>query len=99
MKTFLTLLAAIASLSAYTLVGVHALKCAICPSSLRGILEGTKCASHTSEVNTYCVYNRNIDPLIAKSCRYGPNGSLLTQFSDPSCPTKVAMTSTDCPTC
>ncbi|KIK72727.1 hypothetical protein PAXRUDRAFT_836385 [Paxillus rubicundulus Ve08.2h10] len=37
MKTFLTLLATISSLSTYTLVGVHAsTKCAICPSSLNG---------------------------------------------------------------
>jgi hypothetical protein len=35
MKTFLTLLAAITYLSAYTLVGVYA-KCAICPTSTGG---------------------------------------------------------------
>jgi hypothetical protein len=34
MKTFLTLLAAITSLSAYTFVGVHA-ECAICPDVLQ----------------------------------------------------------------
>jgi hypothetical protein len=36
MKTFLTLLAAIISLSAYTLVGVHA-TCAICPTSMNSV--------------------------------------------------------------
>ncbi|KIJ06637.1 hypothetical protein PAXINDRAFT_20170 [Paxillus involutus ATCC 200175] len=35
MKNFLTLLAAIASLSAYTLVGVHA-ACATCPKTMSG---------------------------------------------------------------
>ncbi|KIK75034.1 hypothetical protein PAXRUDRAFT_835174 [Paxillus rubicundulus Ve08.2h10] len=66
MKTLLTILATIASLSVYTLVGVHA-KCGACPSSLsnnavlstqctkKGI---TKCLYEDGESTLYCYFNK-----------------------------------------
>ncbi|KIJ07702.1 hypothetical protein PAXINDRAFT_173343 [Paxillus involutus ATCC 200175] len=44
MKAFLTLLAVITSLSAYTLAGVHA-KCAYCPDILNGVMLSKRCVN------------------------------------------------------
>ncbi|KIK76428.1 hypothetical protein PAXRUDRAFT_429621 [Paxillus rubicundulus Ve08.2h10] len=49
MKTFLTLLAAIISLSAYTLVGVHA-KCAICPKTVAGAPLKSQCTQSGGDI-------------------------------------------------
>ncbi|KAF8839971.1 hypothetical protein BDN67DRAFT_981380 [Paxillus ammoniavirescens] len=58
MQFFLTLLASIASLSAYTLVGVHALTaCTTCPSSVAGQALVSRCVD--SKSITYCQYNVN----------------------------------------
>ncbi|KIJ15162.1 hypothetical protein PAXINDRAFT_169327 [Paxillus involutus ATCC 200175] len=54
MKTFLTLLAAITSLSAYTLVGVHA-TCAICPPSTGGMSLATGSGCTDSKGITTCL--------------------------------------------
>ncbi|KIK78454.1 hypothetical protein PAXRUDRAFT_163963 [Paxillus rubicundulus Ve08.2h10] len=52
MKTFLTLLTAITSLSVYTLVGVHAAGCATCPASVSGMGVTGKC--HPASGVTRC---------------------------------------------
>ncbi|KAF8838259.1 hypothetical protein BDN67DRAFT_982667 [Paxillus ammoniavirescens] len=57
MKTFLTLLAAIASLSAHALVGVHAVPvalCYICPSSVNGHGLSTKCTDKHGILDCHC---------------------------------------------
>ncbi|KIK91550.1 hypothetical protein PAXRUDRAFT_830750 [Paxillus rubicundulus Ve08.2h10] len=55
MKTFLTLLAFVTSLSAYTFVGVHAASCAICPLTTANIKLVSKCTSHGI---TTCMYKK-----------------------------------------
>ncbi|KAF8835695.1 hypothetical protein BDN67DRAFT_404036 [Paxillus ammoniavirescens] len=55
MKTFLTLLAAIASLSAYTLVGVHA-NCALCPTTIEGRSFASRCADKAGKIT--CTYEQ-----------------------------------------
>ncbi|KIJ10725.1 hypothetical protein PAXINDRAFT_172082 [Paxillus involutus ATCC 200175] len=52
MKTFLTLLAAITSLSAYTLVGVHAL-CPICPNTMNDVGLYNHCTLNGISQNRY----------------------------------------------
>ncbi|KAF8834065.1 hypothetical protein BDN67DRAFT_976263, partial [Paxillus ammoniavirescens] len=54
MKNFLTLLAAITSLSAYTLVGVHAM-CAVCPKSMSSSGLKSQCLTNGGE-RTRCQY-------------------------------------------
>ncbi|KIK74148.1 hypothetical protein PAXRUDRAFT_176549, partial [Paxillus rubicundulus Ve08.2h10] len=51
MKT-LTLLAAITSFSAYTLVGVHAAKCVVCPFSAYSVSLRTACRYTSGGVTT-----------------------------------------------
>ncbi|KIJ11536.1 hypothetical protein PAXINDRAFT_15637 [Paxillus involutus ATCC 200175] len=52
---FLTLLASIASLSAYTLVGVHARVCAVCPSEVNGGRLTKYCVGPIG--HSYCKYD------------------------------------------
>ncbi|KIK90685.1 hypothetical protein PAXRUDRAFT_831479 [Paxillus rubicundulus Ve08.2h10] len=59
MKTFLTLLAAITSLSAYTLVGVHG--CVTCPDHLKGKANLVTGCTDGSGV-TSCEYQKKMDP-------------------------------------
>ncbi|KAF8835379.1 hypothetical protein BDN67DRAFT_975356, partial [Paxillus ammoniavirescens] len=62
MQFFLTLLASIASLSAYTLVGVHALTaCTTCPSSIGGRALVSRCVNNKSV--TYCQTRETYMPI------------------------------------
>ncbi|KIK81478.1 hypothetical protein PAXRUDRAFT_756784 [Paxillus rubicundulus Ve08.2h10] len=94
MKTFLTLLAAITSLSAYTLVGVHA--CPVCPH-VNDQSAKAKCVS--SDLKTSCTYNHGIHASQDLTCIYGLRGSLIAGSSSPSCPKTTLTTSTYCPLC
>ncbi|KAF8835693.1 hypothetical protein BDN67DRAFT_974997 [Paxillus ammoniavirescens] len=91
MKTFLTLLAAITSLSAYTLVGVHA-NCAVCPTSIDGRQLANRCIDEAG--TTICQYEKQ-----SKSSRhcYYKNGA-FQQGSNYLCPDNVEMGNA-CPTC
>ncbi|KAF8837185.1 hypothetical protein BDN67DRAFT_973287 [Paxillus ammoniavirescens] len=89
MKTFLTLLAAITSLSAYTLVGVHA-GCAICPTSLSGEKLYNVCA--TSGKITSCEYKNGV--VVKFHCYYHPDGT-RDKASDTGCLDNVD-TGNDC---
>ncbi|KIK76122.1 hypothetical protein PAXRUDRAFT_835448 [Paxillus rubicundulus Ve08.2h10] len=70
MKTFLTVLAAITSLSACTLMGVHA-KCALCPSIKGGQLWSTQCVANH---NSACLYKRTDESLVY--CYYNMDGAM-----------------------
>ncbi|KIK80634.1 hypothetical protein PAXRUDRAFT_833411 [Paxillus rubicundulus Ve08.2h10] len=83
MKTFLTLLAVITYLNAYTLVGVHA-KCAICPSSWGDVWLRSRC---TRNGTTNCVYQQK--GALDISCHYNDKGSLLNESSHQWCPQLV----------
>ncbi|KAF8838082.1 hypothetical protein BDN67DRAFT_126719 [Paxillus ammoniavirescens] len=89
MRFFLTLLASIASLSTYTLMGVHA-ECAVCPPKVEGTSLVTHCL-HASG-NTHCFYDN-----FKKFCLYNGDGERYGGQSD--CPASVAMTFSGCPTC
>ncbi|KAF8840008.1 hypothetical protein BDN67DRAFT_676803 [Paxillus ammoniavirescens] len=93
MKTFLTLLTAITSLSAYTLVGVHA-KCPNCPAAVGGVNLHYKC---TIADTTTCQYQKTGRMIKNLSCYYSTNGS-LNSGSDASCP-KTVQTGNTCPQC
>ncbi|KAF8837541.1 hypothetical protein BDN67DRAFT_181841 [Paxillus ammoniavirescens] len=93
MKAFFTLLTAITSLSAYTLVGVHAVnKCSTCPTSTGGVPVWSACVDHTG-VN-HCEYRNGAVTLY---CYYSSNGS-RTSSSHQSCPKKMDTTNV-CPPC
>ncbi|KIK73842.1 hypothetical protein PAXRUDRAFT_167493 [Paxillus rubicundulus Ve08.2h10] len=56
MKTFFTLLATIMSLSAYTIVGVHA-NCAICPKAVGGAGFNSRCTQSNGDITRCrCVF-------------------------------------------
>ncbi|KAF8839204.1 hypothetical protein BDN67DRAFT_970427 [Paxillus ammoniavirescens] len=92
MKTFLTLLTAIAPLSAHTLVGVRA-KCAICPSSVGGkkfeLVD--KCTDRMG-VTTSCEYRYEVEP---RSCKWDAKG-VIVSGSDHSCPHNVKLGNDNC---
>ncbi|KIK76624.1 hypothetical protein PAXRUDRAFT_832665 [Paxillus rubicundulus Ve08.2h10] len=93
MKTFLTLLAAITSLSAYTLVGVHAtMKCSLCPPSTGGVPVYSACTNNKNVTN--CQYRIRA---LTLHCYYNDNGS-LAGGSHSSCPGNMG-TSNICPAC
>ncbi|KIK74032.1 hypothetical protein PAXRUDRAFT_836090 [Paxillus rubicundulus Ve08.2h10] len=91
MRTFLTL-AAITSLSAYTLVGVHA-KCAICPSKVDGRSSTSRCTSSTGI--TTCRYEPAGQS--GRYCYYNNQG-VLQQDSSSKCPAS-ANTGNNCSRC
>ncbi|KIK77584.1 hypothetical protein PAXRUDRAFT_166404 [Paxillus rubicundulus Ve08.2h10] len=66
MQTFLTLLAAMISLSVYALVGVHAQRCPLCPPSLQGVSLNSKCVSKPGI--TQCIYRGRTGR--GSSCKY-----------------------------
>ncbi|KIK77090.1 hypothetical protein PAXRUDRAFT_835120 [Paxillus rubicundulus Ve08.2h10] len=78
MKTFVTLLATLASLSAYTIVGVHA-QCITCRSSMDGAALHDTCI--TGDVTT-CEYENQAG--LSFYCYYDSQGS-LRDHSNPSC--------------
>ncbi|KIK93791.1 hypothetical protein PAXRUDRAFT_828617 [Paxillus rubicundulus Ve08.2h10] len=89
MKTFLTLLAGIISLSAYTLLGVHA-KCAICPYTVNAQTLVGSCP--TDHKYTACRYGNGVVPKY--NCFYKPNGARDAD-SDSACPDNTN-TGNDC---
>ncbi|KIK75169.1 hypothetical protein PAXRUDRAFT_502872 [Paxillus rubicundulus Ve08.2h10] len=96
MKTLLTLLAAITSLNSYTLVGVHAASCAICPS-LGGMKLAGNC--HFSVRVTLCQY-QNAPGTVSTLCFYDDNnGALKNKGFIASCPNSVTTGSQCSPDC
>ncbi|KIK72310.1 hypothetical protein PAXRUDRAFT_836488 [Paxillus rubicundulus Ve08.2h10] len=95
MKTFLTLLATIISLSAYTLVGVRA-KCPICPGSVAGTALGNQC---TFNGITACQYPNDHVGAVRNPiyCYYNENGSLDKDSNY--CPKTVNTNNNACPAC
>ncbi|KAF8833251.1 hypothetical protein BDN67DRAFT_976678 [Paxillus ammoniavirescens] len=95
MKTFLTLFAAI-TLSAYSLVGVHATQCAICPTSMGGasLLYGCNSVIH-SVPRTTCQYRQGSTN---RACTFNTDGVIMLEGSDASCPHRVS-TGNKCPAC
>ncbi|KAF8837116.1 hypothetical protein BDN67DRAFT_230463 [Paxillus ammoniavirescens] len=73
MKTFLTLLVAITSLSAYTLVGVHA-GCAICPETMFGWGLSSQCVPTGGDI-TRCEYQEH-GTGSSLWCYFDSNGTL-----------------------
>ncbi|KAF8837250.1 hypothetical protein BDN67DRAFT_973233 [Paxillus ammoniavirescens] len=93
MKTFLTLLTVITSLSAYTLVGVHA-RCPNCPATVGGVKLTSKCISGGT---TSCKYKTNVRMSPDLACSYN-NLGYLNDGSDTPCAKYVKM-GTTCPGC
>ncbi|KIK77182.1 hypothetical protein PAXRUDRAFT_392261 [Paxillus rubicundulus Ve08.2h10] len=87
MKTFLTLLSAITSLSVCTLqvVGVYGQKCAACPVSVGGRTLNNECLGSNSI--TKCEYQKSQGGQ-THYCHYDKSGS-GTGKSDASCPNHV----------
>ncbi|KAF8836380.1 hypothetical protein BDN67DRAFT_1014748 [Paxillus ammoniavirescens] len=69
MKTFLTLLTAITSLSAYTLMGVHA-GCPICLTSVGGAAFRNRCTVNGLTACQYQVMEKNKPPGAVIYCYY-----------------------------
>ncbi|KAF8838664.1 hypothetical protein BDN67DRAFT_971213 [Paxillus ammoniavirescens] len=84
MKTFLTLLAVITSLSAYTLVGVHA-GCAHCPKTLSSGASLTSSCTNADRSITSCVYASGKSTL---NCAYTSKG-VIKKGSNVACPASV----------
>ncbi|KAF8835380.1 hypothetical protein BDN67DRAFT_975362 [Paxillus ammoniavirescens] len=98
MQFFLALLASIASLSAYTLVGVHALAdCTTCPSSAGGLALVSRCVDGKSI--THCHYDRNRFMLKSTFCNYDNQGNLHANSKGTSCPSKAAKDTKGCTAC
>jgi len=89
MQFFLTLLASIASLSAYTLVGVHAV-CALCPSNVAGEWNTKTCVGKLGY--TYCHYLS--EEII---CVYTKEGDRVGSFDQ--CPPDVGQMWLGCNPC
>ncbi|KIK73144.1 hypothetical protein PAXRUDRAFT_836315 [Paxillus rubicundulus Ve08.2h10] len=89
MKTFLTLLAAMTSLSAYTLVGVHA-TCATCPPSAGDLALATRCVDNNGI--TICNYEKA--GITSRHCYYNNKGE-FQKGSSPLCKSNVQTTT--CP--
>ncbi|KAF9220739.1 hypothetical protein BS17DRAFT_882184 [Gyrodon lividus] len=104
MQFFLTFIAAIASLSTYTLLGVHAdTQCAACPSSIDDQVFDRKCyranEAAGEQTNTVCYYKYEDEPVATDFCRYDVNGEFIESFAVQGCPFEVPVDSSDCPVC
>ncbi|KIK80880.1 hypothetical protein PAXRUDRAFT_833259 [Paxillus rubicundulus Ve08.2h10] len=90
MQSFLMLIASIASLSAYTLVGVHAnsLLCAVCPSKVAGEWLTSRCID--DQGNTICHYQDG-----ETRCFYDGHGN-RTGRDYFRCPGPVGLTNWSC---
>ncbi|KIK80451.1 hypothetical protein PAXRUDRAFT_833520 [Paxillus rubicundulus Ve08.2h10] len=89
MKNLLTLLAAMTSLSAYTLVGVHA-TCAACPPSLGNLASTIRCVDNKGI--TFCNYEKA--GITSRHCYYNNKGEIQIH-SNALCQGKVQTTT--CP--
>ncbi|KIK92338.1 hypothetical protein PAXRUDRAFT_830046 [Paxillus rubicundulus Ve08.2h10] len=87
------LIVSIASLSAYTLVGVHATKCAVCPKGVVDKATVTRCIGKYND-NTTCYYSSSQKQA---TCDYDVDGHLWG--GDHACPAKASMTSSGCHAC
>ncbi|KAF8838452.1 hypothetical protein BDN67DRAFT_971490 [Paxillus ammoniavirescens] len=105
MQFLLTFLAAITSLSTYTLVGVHAdtaTQCAGCPSQVEGQAFDRKCYNGGIDgktPNTVCYYKYGYQSASSAYCRYDEEGNNVQGSGLYSCPFMVAVDSSDCPVC
>ncbi|KAF8833260.1 hypothetical protein BDN67DRAFT_790629 [Paxillus ammoniavirescens] len=92
MQFFSTLLASIASLSAYTLVGVHAGFCAYCPADVAGEWNTGYCRDTSSR--THCNYLSD-----EVTCVYTSSGERYSSGSFFKCPRSVEVYEGSCNPC
>ncbi|KIK73324.1 hypothetical protein PAXRUDRAFT_836275 [Paxillus rubicundulus Ve08.2h10] len=86
---FLTLLASTASLSAYTLVGVHAQPgCTNCPAVVNGVPLYDMCIDSKAKT-TYC--NFGLVHLKWVYCHYNEHGDLTAASKGASCPSPMRL--------
>ncbi|KAF8838456.1 hypothetical protein BDN67DRAFT_971496 [Paxillus ammoniavirescens] len=90
MQFFLTLLA-IASLGVHTLVGVHAIQCAICPKSIDGEALSSQCTDKYGS-GTTCKYVSSWT-----TCSYYTTGKRGGGYTG--CPESVQTTTSGCQIC
>ncbi|KIK92074.1 hypothetical protein PAXRUDRAFT_830300 [Paxillus rubicundulus Ve08.2h10] len=93
MRLFATLLASIVSLSAYTLVNVHA-GCAICPPAVANKSLLSHCTNSFGD--TFCYYDSD-----GKYCSYEEDGERLyaNGYDDSTCPQRATSRAHDCRAC
>ncbi|KAF8837730.1 hypothetical protein BDN67DRAFT_170727 [Paxillus ammoniavirescens] len=89
MRTFLTLLVTIISLSAYTLAGVPT-QCAMCPHKLLDLGQSILVRECTGEGTTTCMYKQTAKPQTPNFfCHYDVVKAARQKFSDAPCPSSV----------
>ncbi|KAF8837171.1 hypothetical protein BDN67DRAFT_228853 [Paxillus ammoniavirescens] len=84
---FLTLLVSIASLSAYTLAGVHA-QCVSCPSKVSNQPSSGRCQDKSG--GTHCLYGGAQSNPVKLHCYYDNKGKLSSASANTNCPSKLA---------